>query len=77
VRAIGLDVHRDFCEVAIAEAGNVRSAGRIATRPDVLEAFAQSLTTDDRVALEGHRQRVGDRADHRAARQARGRGLTQ
>src|SRR3954471_3964457 len=25
VRAIGLDVHRDFCEVAIAEAGNVRS----------------------------------------------------
>jgi transposase len=52
VRAIGLDVHRDFCEVAIAEAGNVRSAGRIATRPDVLEAFAQSLTTDDRVALE-------------------------
>jgi transposase len=52
VRAIGLDVHRDFCEVAIAEAGNVRSAGRIATRPDVLGAFAQSLTTDDRVVLE-------------------------
>src|SRR4051812_46762528 len=53
VRAIGLDVHRDFCEVAIAEAGNVRSAGRIATRPEGLEAFAQSLTTGDRVALGG------------------------
>src|SRR3954454_8085424 len=52
VRAIGLDVHRDFCEVAIAEQGQVRSAGRIATRPDVLELFAQSLTSDDRVVME-------------------------
>ena len=52
MRAIGLDVHRDFCEVAIAEAGEVRSAGRIATRPDVLELFAQSLTSDDQVVLE-------------------------
>jgi transposase len=52
VRAIGLDVHRDFCEVAIAEAGKVRSAGRIATRPDLLELFARSLGRDDRVVLE-------------------------
>src|SRR4051794_15487176 len=52
VRAIGLDVHRDFCEVAISEGGNVRPAGRIATRPEVLEAFAASLTTDDRVVFE-------------------------
>src|SRR3954462_10424465 len=52
VRAIGLDVHRDFCEVAIAEAGEVRSAGRIAARPDALELFAQSLTTDDQVGVE-------------------------
>jgi transposase len=52
VRAIGLDVHRDFCEVAIAEEGKVRSAGRIATRPEALELFAASLATDDRVALE-------------------------
>jgi transposase len=52
VRAIGLDVHRDFCEVAIAEEGKVRSAGRIATRPEVLEFFAASLGTDDRVVLE-------------------------
>src|SRR3954471_5817582 len=52
VRAIGLDVHRDFCEVAIAEEGKVRSAGRIATRPEVLERFAQSLTQADRVVLE-------------------------
>jgi transposase len=52
VRDIGLDVHRDFCEVAIQEEGEIRSAGRIATTPEALELFAQSLGKDDRVALE-------------------------
>jgi transposase len=52
VRAFGLDVHRDFCEVAIAEAGEIRSAGRVATRVDALELFAQSLAANDVVALE-------------------------
>jgi transposase len=52
VRSIGLDVHRDFCEVAIAEAGEVRSAGRIETTPATLELFAQSLCATDRVVLE-------------------------
>ena len=51
-RAIGLDVHRDFCEVAICEAGVVRSAGRVETAPEVLELFARSLGPEDRVALE-------------------------
>ena len=51
-RAFGLDVHRDFCEVAIVEGGALRSAGRIATTPDALELFAQSLAPTDRVALE-------------------------
>jgi transposase len=52
VRYIGLDVHREFCEVAIAEEGRVRSAGRIRTRRAELELFAQSLGSDDEVALE-------------------------
>ena len=52
MRAIGLDVHRDFCEVAIAEGGEVRSAGRIETTPEALELFAGSLGRDDRVVLE-------------------------
>ncbi len=52
MRGFGLDVHRDFCEVAIAEDGDVRAAGRIATRVDALEIFAQSLVSDDVVALE-------------------------
>ena len=52
MRGLGLDVHRDFCEVAIAESGRVRSAGRIATRVPALELFAASLAPDDVVALE-------------------------
>jgi transposase len=52
VRAVGLDVHRDFCEVALVEDGEVRSAGRIETTPEALELFAQSLGPHDYVALE-------------------------
>ena len=52
MRFIGLDVHRDFCEVAIAEDGAVRSAGRVASARATLELFAQSLAVDDVVALE-------------------------
>jgi len=52
MRAIGLDVHLEFCEVAIAEGGELRSAGRIATKPEEIELFAQSLGARDRVALE-------------------------
>ncbi len=43
MRAIGLDVHLEFCEVAIAEGAELRSAGRIATKPEEIELFAQSL----------------------------------
>jgi len=49
---IGLDVHRDFCEVAIQGAGEVRSAPRLKTTPAELELFAQSLGREDLVALE-------------------------
>ncbi len=52
MRFIGLDVHRDFCEVAIAESGQVRLAGRVQTEPEELALFAQSLAADDQVALE-------------------------
>jgi transposase len=51
-RSIGLDVHRDFCQVAIADGGRARSAGRIATTPEQLRLFAQSLAPSDRVVLE-------------------------
>jgi transposase len=52
MRFIALDVHRDFCEVAIAEGGEVRLAGRVRTCPEELELFAQSLAGDDQVVLE-------------------------
>jgi transposase len=52
MRFIGLDVHRDFCAVAIAEGGKVRLAGQVQTEPEALALFAQSLAVDDAVALE-------------------------
>ncbi len=52
MRAIGIDLGRDFCEVAIAEAGQVRSAGRFATEPDAIEAFGRTLAAGDQVTLE-------------------------
>ena len=52
MRAIGLDVHLEFCEVAIAERGEVRSAGRIETKPEQIELFARGLGAEDQVALE-------------------------
>ncbi|MDQ6775817.1 MAG: transposase, partial [Actinomycetota bacterium] len=51
-RAIGLDVHRDFCVVAICEDGKVRSAGRVPSTPEGLGLLAESLLPTDRVALE-------------------------
>ncbi len=52
MRSVALDVHLDFCEVAIVEDGEVRSAGRVETKPEQIELFAGSLAPDDRVALE-------------------------
>src|SRR3954464_2677850 len=52
MRSIGIDVHRDFCEVAIAEGGSVRTAGRVATEPEALALLARSLGPDDEVAIE-------------------------
>src|SRR5436305_3508721 len=51
-RAVGLDVHREFCEVAICEDGVVRSAGRVPATPEGIGSLAESLLPSDRVALE-------------------------
>ena len=51
-RAIGLDVHLDFCEIAVCEDGKVRSAGRVASTPEALKVLVESLLATDRVALE-------------------------
>jgi transposase len=51
-RAIGLDVHREFCVVAICEDGVTRSAARVPSTPDGIGTLAESLLPSDRVALE-------------------------
>jgi transposase len=51
-RTVGLDVHRDFCVVAICEDGKIRSGGRVPSTPEGLRALAESLLPSDRVALE-------------------------
>jgi transposase len=52
VRLIGLDVHLDFCEIAIIEQGRVRCGGRVPSTPEGLQVLANSLGPDDHVALE-------------------------
>jgi transposase len=51
-RCIGLDVHREFAQVAIWQDGLVRQAGQIATTPEALRVFADSLAPTDEVAIE-------------------------
>src|SRR3954447_23671751 len=51
-RAVGLDVHRDFCVVAICEDGRERVAGRVPSTPEGLRMLADRLVESDRVALE-------------------------
>jgi transposase len=52
MRFVGLDVHRDFCEVAVCEDGVVHGHPRVSARPSALESFARSLQPTDHVALE-------------------------
>jgi transposase len=59
MRSIGLDAHRDFCEVAIGEQGKVRLAGRVATTPEALRLFGESLLPTDVVALEATGNALG------------------
>jgi hypothetical protein len=47
-----LDVHLEFCEIAVCENGQVRSAGRVEAKPEALGVLAGSLLPTDRVALE-------------------------
>jgi hypothetical protein len=59
VRFIGLDVHKDFCEVAVAEGAACFSGPRVRSTPEDLEVFGQSLGSlgpDDHVVLEVPRE---------------------
>ncbi len=52
MRFIRLDVHNDFCEVAVIEGGACWSGPRVRSTPEDLEVFAQSLGPKDQVVLE-------------------------
>ncbi|MFN0026712.1 MAG: transposase [Acidimicrobiales bacterium] len=62
MRSIGLDVHRDFCEVAIWDGQQFSRHPRVPARQKDLEQFARSLRRSDQVALEatGNAQRVAE-----------------
>jgi len=51
-RCIGLDVHREFAQVAIWCDGVVTQAGRFATTPEEVRSFADTLAPTDEVGLE-------------------------
>jgi transposase len=51
-RAIGIDVHRDFCVVAMCVDGAIRSVGRVPSTPEGIRTLAESLLPSDRMALE-------------------------
>ncbi len=52
VRYIGMDVHREFAQLAVVERGLLRDDGRIGVTPEALREWAASLRADDQVALE-------------------------
>ena len=51
-RCIGLDVHREFAQIAVWEDGTVRQAGQIALSAEALRVFCDSLGPQDEVAIE-------------------------
>ena len=52
MRWIGLDVHTDFCELAIHADGATRRAPRVETSERALRRFGEQLVAGDTVVLE-------------------------
>ena len=50
-RCIGMDVHREFAQIAVWENGTVRQAGQIALSAEALRVFCDSLGAEDEVAI--------------------------
>jgi len=52
VRYIGMDVHREFAQLAVLEDRRLRDEGKIGVTPEALRAWAEGLHSADQVALE-------------------------
>jgi len=62
VRFFGIDVHLEFCEVAVAEGGKVSHVGRIASTPEAIRS-SRVVRRRGSGRLGRQRQRDGDRED--------------
>lgn len=51
-RCVGLDVHREFAQVAVWGDGLVRQAGQVRLTDEALRVLADSLGPEDEVAIE-------------------------
>ena len=69
-RFIGMDVHRDFAQIAVVVGGAVSDAGRVGCRPEALREWAATLTAEDQVALEvtGNSDAIAGLLSHYAGR---------
>ena len=72
MRSIALDVHRDFCEVAIKDGGEVRSAGRIKTSAERARAVRPKPGVRRPGGARGERAGASDSARARAPRRPGG-----
>lgn len=63
-RYIGLDVHCNFAQVAVVKDGVCSDEGRIGVTPEDLGEWAQTLTSQNEVALEA----TGKHAEKDSAR---------
>lgn len=52
MRYFGVDVHLEFCEIAVCEDGGVSQVGRIASTPEAIREFAAGLGSEDEVVLD-------------------------
>ena len=52
MRYFGVDVHLEFCEIAVCEDGRVSQVGRIASTPEAIREFAADLGSEDEVVLD-------------------------
>jgi hypothetical protein len=51
-RCIGMDVHREFAQLAVWENGKVRQDGKIGLTAEALRGLCDSLEPEDEVAIE-------------------------
>lgn len=66
-RAMGLDLHRESCEIAICESGQAYDAGRALMTAEGIEVLAGSLERTDRMVMEAQARRGRSPGGRRAA----------